>query len=87
MIAAELAQRRFVQLMKNLAQLFGFRITGGETRSVNPTQRADKRVAVFAADFTILVAVVIVETCPAHLMVLSVLPIAESILPLGPNGN
>jgi hypothetical protein len=30
MIAAELAQRRFVQLMKNLAQLFGFRVTGCE---------------------------------------------------------
>jgi hypothetical protein len=85
MIAAELAQRRFVQLMKNLAQLFGFRITGGETRSVNPTQCADKRVAVFVADFTILVAVVIVETCPAHGALR--LPIAESILPLGPNGN
>jgi hypothetical protein len=31
MIAAELAQRRFVQLMENIAQFFGFRITGRET--------------------------------------------------------
>jgi hypothetical protein len=40
---------------------------------------------VFAADFTILVAVAIVETCLAHAD--SIVPTAESFLPPGPNGN
>lgn len=66
MIAAELAQRRFVQLQKNLAQCLGFRMASGETLSVNLTQRLDGRVSVFVADITIVVAVAIVETCAAH---------------------
>src|SRR6202171_1899303 len=66
MIAAELAQRRLVQLKQNLAQLLGFRIAGCETLSVNLTQRADHGCSVFAADFAILVAVAIVETRLAH---------------------
>ena len=66
MIAAELAQRRFVQLEKNFAQCFGFRMPGGETLSVNVTQRLDGRVSVFVADFTVVVVVTIVETCFAH---------------------
>src|ERR1700716_4072859 len=66
MIAAELAQRRLVQLKQNLAQLLGFGISGCETLPVNLTQRADEGVSVFAADFAILVAVAIVETCLAH---------------------
>jgi hypothetical protein len=36
MIAAELAQRRFVQLKKNLAQFFGFRVTGARERQHPP---------------------------------------------------
>jgi hypothetical protein len=66
MIAAELAQRRFVQLKKNLAQCLGFRMPSGETLSVNLTQRVDGRVSVFVADITVVVAVAIVETCAAH---------------------
>src|ERR1700675_1981670 len=66
MIEAALAQRRLVQLKQNLAQLLGFRIAGCETLPVNLTQRADEGVSVFAADFAVLVAVAIVETCLAH---------------------
>jgi hypothetical protein len=61
-IAAELAQRRLVQLQQNLAEFFGFGITRGETLSVNLPQRADEGIAVLVADFAILVAVAIVET-------------------------
>jgi hypothetical protein len=66
MIAAELAQRCFVELKKNLAHFFGFRIIGCETLSVNLTQRADKSISMFVADFAVVVAVAIVETCLAH---------------------
>jgi hypothetical protein len=65
-IAAELAQRRFVQLKQNFTQLLGFGITGRETLSVNLAQCADEGVSVLVADFTIPVAVAIVETCLAH---------------------
>ena len=40
MIAAELAERRLVQLEQNLAQLLGFGIAGCETLSVNLASRA-----------------------------------------------
>jgi hypothetical protein len=66
MIAAELAQRRLVQLKQNLAQLLGFEIAGCETLSIHLSQRADEGVAVLVADFAILVAVTIVETCLAQ---------------------
>jgi hypothetical protein len=66
MIAAELAQRRFVQLKKNLAQCFGLGMPGSETLSINLPQRVDRRVSVFVADFTVVVAVAIVETCVTH---------------------
>jgi hypothetical protein len=56
--------------------LRGFRIPGGKTLSGNFAQRADGGVSVFAADFTILVAVAIVETCLA--MLLSIVPTASS---------
>jgi hypothetical protein len=77
MIAAELAQRRLVQLKQNLAELFGFRIPCGETLSVNLTQRADEGISVLVADFAILVVVAIDE----------IWSIANSILPPGSNGN
>src|ERR1700686_3656722 len=62
-VAAELAWRSLIELH---TQLRGFRIPGGKTLSVKFAQRADGGVSVFAADFTILVAVAIVETCLAH---------------------
>ena len=65
-VTAELAQRSFVQLEKDLAQGPGFRMPGGETLSVNLAQRMDGRISVFVADFTVVVAVAIVETCVAH---------------------
>src|SRR3954467_9445593 len=65
-IAAKLAQRCFVKLKQNLAQLLGCRIAGGEALSVNLAQRANERVSVLVADFAIVVTVAIVETCLAH---------------------
>jgi hypothetical protein len=81
MIAAELAQRRFVQLMKNLAQLLGFRIAGCEALSVNLTQRADEGVAVLVANFAIVVAMTLSK--PALLILPSIVVASDSILPLG----
>jgi hypothetical protein len=66
--------------------LRGFWIPGGRTLSANFAQRADKGVSVFAADFAIVVAVAIVETC-LNQMLLSIVPTADSILPPGPKGN
>jgi len=66
MIAAELAQRRLVQLMQDIAQLLGRGITGSKTWSVNLAQRADEGVAVLVADFAVVVAVAIVETGFTH---------------------
>src|SRR5947207_4592270 len=63
-IAAKLAQRCLVQVMKNIAQLVGWGITGGKTLPVDLAQCADGGGAVLVADFTILLAVV--ETCLAH---------------------
>src|SRR5664279_3923516 len=65
-IAAELAQRRLVELKQDLAQCRGSRITGGETDPVDLAQRADQGVAVLVTDFTVLVAVAIVESRLAH---------------------
>jgi hypothetical protein len=53
-------------LKKNLAQFLGFGITGCETLSVNLAQRPDEGISVFVADFAVVVAVAIVETCLAH---------------------
>jgi hypothetical protein len=65
-IAPELTERRFVQMKKNLAQFFGFRIAGCKTLSVNLTQGADEGVSVLVADFAVVVTVAIVETWLAH---------------------
>ena len=65
-IAAELAERRLVQVKQNLAQLLGCRITGGKTLSVYLTQFADERGSVLVADFAIVVEMAIVETCLTH---------------------
>ena len=66
MIAAELAQRRLVQLKQDFAQLLGRGITRSKTLSVNLAQRADEGVAVLVADFAVVVAVAIVETGFTH---------------------
>src|ERR1041384_7334552 len=63
-IAAELAQRRLVQVKEDIAQLVGGGIAGGETLAVNPAQRADLDGAVLVADFAIVLAGV--GTCLAH---------------------
>ena len=54
-------------------------VPGGETLSVNLAQRVDGRVSVFVADFAVVVAVAIVG--PALLMLLSMVPAGDSILP------
>src|SRR4051812_31558583 len=63
-VAAELAQRRLVQIKHDIAELVGWGIAGGKTLPVNLAQRADGGGAVLVADFTILLAVV--RTCLAH---------------------
>ena len=65
-IAAEFIKRRLVQLKQNFAELFGFKIAGCETLSVNLTLRVDEGVSVFGAGLAVLVAVAVVETCLAH---------------------
>ena len=81
MIAAELAHRRFVRLKQNFTQLLGFRITGCEALSVNLAQRADEGVSLLVADSPSLLRWRLSR--PALLMLLSILPEADSILPPG----
>jgi hypothetical protein len=85
-IAAKLAERCFVKLKQNIAQLLGCRIAGGEALSVNLAQCANKRVSVLVADFAIVIAVAIAETWLAH-AVLHRAYRADSILPAGPKGK
>src|ERR1700758_4897545 len=66
MITAELAQRCLVQLEQNLAELLGVRIAGCETLAVHFAQCANEGVSVFGADFSVLVAVAIVESGLGH---------------------
>jgi hypothetical protein len=40
-IAAEFAEGRLIQLKQNFAELFGFKIAGCETLSVNLKERAE----------------------------------------------
>ena len=79
MIAAELVQRRLVQLKQDFADLFGVRITGAEALSVNLAQRADEGVSVLVADSPSLLRWRLSR--PALLMLLSILPEADSIPP------
>src|SRR3954469_23359557 len=73
-VAAKLTQRCLVQVSQNIAQLVGWRITGGETLPVNLAQCTDRGGAVLVADFTILLAVV--GTCLAH-AALSLVPMPK----------
>jgi hypothetical protein len=41
-------------------------LSGCEALSINLTQHADRDVTVLVADFAIVVAVAIVQTCVAH---------------------
>src|SRR5215471_17916900 len=85
MITAELAQRCFVQLKQNLAELLGVRIASRETLAVYLAQRANEGVSVFGADFSVLVAVAIVESCLAHAALHCAR--ADSFHPPRPNRN
>ena len=85
MIAAELAHRRLVDLKQNFTQLLGFSITGCEALSVNLAQRADEGVSVLVADSPSLLRWRLSR--PALLMLLSILPEADSILPPGSDSN
>src|SRR3979411_2833921 len=66
MIAAELAQRRLVQLKQDFAQLLGRGIAGGKALSVNLAQRAHGGGALLEGEFAVVVATAIVETGFAH---------------------
>src|SRR5215471_17912533 len=85
MITAELAQRCFVQLKQNLAELLGVRIASRETLAVHLAQCANEGVSVFGADFSVLVAAAIVESCLAHAALHCAR--ADSIHPPRPNRN
>src|SRR5579864_6237209 len=88
MIAAELTERRLVQLHQDFAQRFGRGITGSETLSINLAQRPDEGVAMLVADFTIVIAVTIVETGLAHAALRGARMVPhDSILLPRPNGN
>src|SRR4051812_2213491 len=63
-IAAQLAQRRLVQLQHHLAQRPGLRMPGGVVLSVNLAQRLHGGGSVLAADVAVVMATV--ETCIAH---------------------
>jgi hypothetical protein len=81
MIAAELAATfRSIEAEHRRAYRL-FRITGCKTLSVNLTQREDEGVAVFVADFAILVAVTIVR--PTLLMRPSILSAKRQHPPAG----
>ena len=83
-IAAKLAEGCLVQLSQDFAQRRGRGIPGCKTWSINLAQRTDEGVAVLVADFTIVVAVAIVETDFAHA---ALLVSRLSILLPGPNSN
>src|SRR5260221_1945989 len=51
---------------QNVAEFFGWGITGGKTLSVNLAQRSDEGVAMLVADFAVVIAVAIVEAGLAH---------------------
>jgi hypothetical protein len=65
-VAPELAERCFVQLKQDIAQLLGFRVAGTEAFSIDLAQCADLGVAVLVADLAIVIAMAIVETRLAH---------------------
>ena len=77
-IAAELAERRLVQLNHDFAQLLGRGITGSKPWSVNLAQRTDEGIAMLVADFTIVVAVAVVETGFAHAALRGAYPVTAS---------
>src|SRR5437764_10920176 len=66
MIPAKLAERGLVQLQQDLAKLVSSGVAGCEALTINLPQRTEQRMSVFAADFAIVVAVAVVETCLAH---------------------
>jgi len=66
MIAAKLAYRRLGEVKQDLTQFRGFRIPGCKALAVNLTQRANKYVAVLAADYIVLVAMASVQPRFAH---------------------
>jgi hypothetical protein len=65
-VAAQLAQRRLIQLEQDLTELGRIRIAGGKTLPVDLAQRADKRVAVLFTDPAILVPVAAIQAVFLH---------------------
>jgi hypothetical protein len=85
MIAAELAQRCFVELTENIAQSLGIRITGRKTLSVI---LRNVRMRVFPCLWLISPSWLRWRLSrPALLMLFSLVPASDSIIPPGPNGN
>jgi hypothetical protein len=65
-IAVKLAQRCFVELVEDIAQLFFVGAPGGETTAVNLSQCPYQGVAVFAADFTVVIPVSMIQSRLFH---------------------
>src|SRR5438105_3792676 len=65
-IATQLAQRRLVQLMQDLAKLGRIRIAGRKTLAVDLAQCTNQRVAVLLADRAILVPVATIQARFLH---------------------
>ena len=84
MIAAELAQRCFVELTENIAQSLGIRITGRKTLSVI---LRNVRMRVFPCLWLISPSWLWRLSRPALLMLFSMVPASDSIRPPGSNGN
>jgi len=65
-IADQLTERRLVQDVQHLTQLLVACYPEREVGAVGLTQRREERVAVFPIDFTILIAVPLIETGLLH---------------------
>jgi hypothetical protein len=50
-----------MKLGQHVTQFGGFRFAGRERRPINHSKRTDQRVAVFAADLAVLVAMAVVD--------------------------
>src|SRR4029079_1308874 len=87
-IATQLAQRRLVQLMQDLAELGRVRIAGGKALAVDLAQRSDQRIAMLLADRATLVPMATIKARFLHVSLPAVrLVRGDSLLPMELIGN
>jgi hypothetical protein len=65
-IPDQLTERRLIQNAQRVTQLLVAWYPWSEVGTVGLTQSRDKRIAVFPVDFTILIAVALIETGLLH---------------------